>query len=93
MKCVSIALAVGALVSGLIAAFYWYKSSNVDIDPGWTVEHPEPVVPELKQMGWNSAMMNAITTSATLNKTAALWTALSVALGGASTIVGSLASN
>jgi hypothetical protein len=29
MKCVSIGLAVCALVSGLIAAAYWYRSSKI----------------------------------------------------------------
>jgi hypothetical protein len=91
MKCVSISLAVCALVSGLVAAFYWYQSSIVKADPGWTRDNQEPVVQELKQMAWNSAILAASTTSADLNKTAALWTALSVALGGVANIVGSLA--
>jgi hypothetical protein len=90
MRCVSIGLAVCGLVSGLVAAFYWYQSSIVKVDPGWT-ENPEPVVPDLRQMAWNSAVLTAITKSADLNKTASLRTALTVALGGAASIIGSLA--
>ncbi len=67
------------------------RSSKVNPYPDWTMENPEPVDPELKQMALNSAMMTAMTTAAELNKTAALWTTLSVALGGAASIVGSLA--
>ena len=90
MKCASIALAVCAVVTGLIAAYYWYQSSKVQIDPGWTAEHPEPVVVELRQMDLNVAIYKWAETAASLNKAAALWTALSVALAGASSIVGSL---
>jgi hypothetical protein len=35
MRCVSIGLAVCGFVSGLVAAFYWYQSSIVKVDPGW----------------------------------------------------------
>jgi hypothetical protein len=91
MKCISIGLAVCSLVFGLVAAFYWYRSSTVKPDPGWTRENPEPVVPEIRQMVWNSAILTAVTVSADLNKLAAIWTALSVALAGAASIFGSLA--
>jgi hypothetical protein len=91
MKCVSIGLSVCALVSRLIAAFYRYQSSVVKPDPGWSWDSPEPVVPDLRQMAWNSPILDAATKSADLNKTAALRTALAVALGGAPSIVGSLA--
>jgi hypothetical protein len=91
MRLVSLGLGFSALVSGLIAAFYWYQSSTVQPDPGWTIENPEPVVPELKQIAWHSAILAAGAKSFDLNKTAALWTALSVALGGAVSIIGSLA--
>jgi hypothetical protein len=90
MKCVSIGLAVGALATGLIAAWFWYRSSIVQPDPGWSVANPEPVIPELRQMAWNTAILAANTKSSDLNKTAALWTALSVALSGAASILGSL---
>jgi len=55
MKCVSIAFAVCAVVTGIIAAYFWHQSSTIQIDPGWTREHPEPVVSELRQMDLNVA--------------------------------------
>jgi hypothetical protein len=90
-KCIGIGLAVCSLVFGLIAAYYWYQSSIVKADPGWTSQNPEPVVPEIRQMVWNSAILKAIQISSDLNKTAAIWTALSVGLGGLSSIIGSVA--
>lgn len=33
----SIALAISGLVVGLLAAQYWYKSSQVPPDPGWSL--------------------------------------------------------
>src|SRR3982074_474512 len=37
MTHVSIVLASGALVCGLIAAWWWYQSSQIEIDPGWSL--------------------------------------------------------
>jgi hypothetical protein len=91
MMYVNIGLAVCALGSGLIAAWYWYQSSAIQPDPGWTTQNPEPVDQELRQIAWNTAMLDAMTKSAGLNKVAALWTAVSAGLGGMASIVGSLA--
>jgi hypothetical protein len=93
MKCVSIAFALGALVTGLTAAFHWYKASEVPIDPGWTPENPEPVDEELKQMDLNVAIIKAAGESAALNKIAALWTAAAVVLGAISSFIESLISD
>jgi hypothetical protein len=93
MKYISVAFALGALVTGLKAAFHWYKASEVAIDPGWTQENPEPVDEELKQMCWNVAIIDAAQKSAALNKVAALWTAAAVVLGAVSSLIGSLISN
>jgi hypothetical protein len=92
MKYVSVAFALGAFVTGLIAAYHWYKASEVPIDPGWTLEDPEPVDEELKQMGWTAAIINAAQKSAILNKIAALWTAVAVVLGSVSSLAGSVIS-
>jgi hypothetical protein len=90
MKWIVIAFAASALVTGLKAAYHWYESSMVQIDPGWTFENPEPFVPELKQMQWNGAIIDAASRSASLNKVAAQWSAASVFLGAISGIIGSL---
>jgi hypothetical protein len=87
IKCITVALAAGAAVCGLIAAHYWYESGKVNIVPEWDFERVDE---RLKQMGWNAALIKANTESAALNKTAARWTALSVALGGACSIIGAI---
>jgi hypothetical protein len=91
MKYVIIALAAGALVTGLKASYHWYESSEVEIGPVWTAVNPEPVDPELRQIVKHAAMIDAAGRSAVLNKIAARWTAASVVLGVASSIVGALA--
>jgi hypothetical protein len=90
MKYLVMAFAVGALTTGLKAAYHWYESSQVQIDPGWTIERQEPVVPELRQNDRHAAIIDAASKSAALNKIAAIWTAVSVVLGAASSIAGSL---
>ena len=87
MKCVSLFFAIFALISGLIAAWYWYRSSIVHIEPSWSME---PVIDDLKHSGWITAIMKSASDAAYLNKRAAQWTALSVVLGGASSVVGAI---
>ena len=95
MKFVSIALAFAAFFTGLAAAWYWYKSSKVVIDPEWGIPgvdpHIRPVVPELVQLDLEVATDKAMQQIGALNKVASLWTAASVTLSAASSIVGSLA--
>ena len=84
-----------ASLTGLTAAWYWYGSSKVAIDPGWwSPGNPsglmEPVELEAQQMAWTAATLTAFNKAAPLNKKAALWTAVSVALGAASAILGAL---
>lgn len=88
MKCLSILLAISALVAGLLVARYWYPASKIQPDPGWPTE---PGDSQASQMGWTAGIMEAIAKSADLNKTAALWTAAAVVLGSASSVVGALA--
>ncbi len=80
--------AVGAAVSGMFAAMYWHRSSNVNHYPEWSADKPKPVIAELKQMAINAALIQGLTKSAELNKTAALLTAVSVFLSVVSTIGG-----
>jgi hypothetical protein len=77
MRIAAIYLAIAGGFSGLIAAYYWYKSSKIPVDPKWTCE---PVDTEDKALGWTGATIDAFTKSAELNKKAALWTAISVLL-------------
>ena len=87
MKTICIILAMAALVSGLWAAWKWYAASKIHPKPNWEFE---PVVPTLKHMGWTSATLQAFGDAGRLNASAAMWTAISVALGAASNILGSL---
>jgi hypothetical protein len=91
MKIASMALAIGSLVTGLVAAWYWYKSSIVKVVPkadgrfgGGMATATAP---------WLSGAMVAFAEGARLNKNAALWTAASVVLAALSSITGTLISN
>ena len=81
-KAVRMALALGALVTGLIAAVRWWQASRVEVhairerataEPGFT--------------GAEAAIVRAFARSADLNKRAARWTALAVLLDGLSGVV------
>ena len=91
MKIIAAALAVLAGITGFIAAWYWYQSSQVQIDPGWTPPGTGgPVEPDgeaAQAMGWVMATMVAISKASELNKKAATWTALSVALTATASIL------
>jgi hypothetical protein len=93
MKCAGIVLACGALITGLIAAWYWYQSSRVEIVPVWP-KGPEglfePVETEDAQGGWIAGTLMAYSKSGELNSKAALWTAGSVLLAALSSILSAL---
>lgn len=104
MKCVSIALALTALVTGLIAAWYWHRSTKIVPDPGWHMPGqpggftrkgyprvPQPADSDAVDRAWNVATMEAITDASDLSKVAALWTAASAVLSAASCVIGTLA--
>jgi hypothetical protein len=78
-------LAFAALACGLIAASYAYRASKVPVDPGWTFE---PVVPEIKQMGWTAATLSALQTAGSLSRAAAAWTMVAVILGAFASFAG-----
>jgi hypothetical protein len=83
--CITMALAVAALVTGLIAAWKWYAASRIQPKPGWRME---PVEPVLSNMGWTSATLEAFDKAGHLNGRAALWTAASVVLSALSAVAG-----
>lgn len=87
MKELNMALVVGTLISGLWAAWCWYKASNISVDPGWETEPGDPLA---SQMDWTSGIIEAVLLSARLNKVAALWTAITVMLGAICSIMGNL---
>jgi hypothetical protein len=85
MNYAGIVTAVGAAICGLIAAYYWYKSSRVGFWPDWEFE---PVIDEQKNMDRFAAIMKGTESSSRLNSLAAGWTAISVILNVASAIAG-----
>lgn len=90
MRMLGIALAICACVTGVVAAVYWYRSSKVPIDPIWP-RGPfglvEPGEREASQDGWIGGMLQASARVAELNAKAALWTAGSVLLAAAASIL------
>ena len=90
MKALAIGLAVLACMTGVVAAIYWFLSSKVPINPIWP-DGPfglvEPGEREDAQEGWIGGMLQASTRAAELNAKAALWTAGSVLLAAAASIV------
>jgi phosphosulfolactate phosphohydrolase-like enzyme len=85
-RLISIVFAGCALVTGLVAAFYWRRSSEVVIDPGWS---SEPVIDDWKHAGWISAILVSSSEVASLNKIAARWSAAAAFFAGVSSFVGS----
>lgn len=96
----AVILSVLAFGTGLVAAYYWYRSSQIQPDPGWRVGPPSPELTDLrpiepldleaKNSGRVLAAVQAFSESAELNKRAAIWTAVSVAFAAISSICGSL---
>jgi hypothetical protein len=95
VKWVGVAFAIVALLTGLKAAWEWYKSSKITPDPGWGLDPTgtlpmQPADPMQAQMDWIVATLAAMRKASSLNATAACWTAVSVVLAGISAIFGSL---
>jgi hypothetical protein len=108
LKFASIAFAIVALVTGLLAAHYWHSSSKVSFNPDrgpqWglpgTGASIEPLTTGGKAVELGIANMkdleDAIATAkkaAELNKIAALLTGISVAASGISAILGTLSNH
>ena len=90
-KGIAFALAIGGLLFGLAAAWYWSKSTQVPIDP--LDSEPNaimPVVPELAQLAWWTALFLANREISRMNIIAARLTAVAVVLSTASSVVGLL---
>jgi hypothetical protein len=88
MKLMSFSFALLALVTGLIAAYYWYKASKVEIVPLWQKLHiMEPIGGG--DSHWIVGILEAVGESCSLNKIAAVWTASSVFLSAVSAVIGS----
>lgn len=70
--------ALGAAVTGLRAAWLWYRASKVTARPDFGPTQFEPVDPTLTQMVWTGAILKAARASSELNAQAAGWTVAAV---------------
>jgi len=76
------------VVTGLIAAVYWYKASVVKVVPkadgrfgGGIATPPAP---------WVRGALDALEESSRLNRTASIWTAVSVLFNALSNVAGQI---
>ncbi len=70
-------LALIAFSSGLMGAWFWYRSSKVVTIP-LRVGRVDPSAPDAAETGWISGLLVAGNEAARLNKIASLWTAASL---------------
>jgi hypothetical protein len=77
-------LALSALATGLVAAWYWYRSSNVTAEQ----TNKEAKSFDSVTLGLLRGAIQAQQEVATLNKKAALWTMATVVLSAASAVAG-----
>ena len=71
-------LAIVSAGSGLWAAYLWYRSSIIPIDPAGGQDSGDI---QMQDRAWLCATIQVVTETATLNKRAACWTAIAVLLG------------
>jgi hypothetical protein len=90
-----------SLLSGLYAAWLWYGSSQVSIDPGSIApgdgDRLEPVVTEIRLLNVDArsqamdmATIKAFADAGRLNARAAIWTAVSTLLAAFATFLGAV---
>lgn len=101
LKLIYCALSLLAFGVGLYAAYLWYLASKVSIAPAWDLKIPRDVIaksPETQVsdvvnnniMGWVTGVMVAFRKSGALNRRAALWTAVTVAVTSLASLLSSL---
>jgi HAMP domain-containing protein len=91
MKATSIVFAGAALGAGLYAAWLWYCSTTIKIDPA--LHKMDDGRDAFRMMEWIENVMKSTTEISHLNANAAIWTAITVVLGALSTVCGALGSN
>lgn len=87
MRIASLVFIVLGCSTGFYAAYRWKRASSGIIDIGEEESGERETVHEQ----WIGAIMNSITESANLNRTAAFWTAISVGFGAIGGVLGILA--
>jgi hypothetical protein len=77
LSIVSILLSIMGMVSGLIASFYWFSASRIEVTPIGGAQSGDSAI---NTMSWVVGNMDAFTRSGSLNKWASMWTAVAVLL-------------
>jgi hypothetical protein len=90
MRYAAITFGLASLGCGLVAAWYWYKASRIKFEPAFA-ELSEDVSETDFHWTLLRAIMFAVRKASALNRSAALWTAASVVLGGVGGLLNALA--
>lgn len=89
MKCASVAFAIVALGTGLVAAWYWLKASKIEVAPLSAQYGLSPSgLHDANQDDWITGIMVSVSGASRLNAIAAKWTAAAVVAGCLSTLSG-----
>jgi hypothetical protein len=81
----ALVLALLGTITGVIAAWYWYRASRVKLAPAWETDIHGDVSGNM--MSWVTGTMQAFKRSSDLNARAARWTAASVLLNALSAVI------
>jgi len=94
MTTLIIILTLSTLLTGVMSAFYWYKSSKVMVMPMEEMNGElQPLPIETNQTEWLRAVYLGIQKTGSLNKKASIYTASAVSLSVISTLVNIVFSN
>lgn len=91
MDYAAIGFAMLGLGFGLAAAYYWYKSSQIKVNPGWKTPLDEPVELTDKNSDWTTGLLEWGDKAAALNGKAAKLTACAVVFSTIASVLGALA--
>ena len=99
VKTLSMVVALAAFVTGVVAAWYWYRSARIDPKTGWNppvgdaTTDPDALLANLNALFvWTFAIKDALKESSELNRSAAIWTAVSVLFSAVAAEMGNLPS-
>jgi hypothetical protein len=85
MHLTSVGLAIVAGLVGIKAALCWHKAATISIEPGVGIHSGDIHTQDIE---WLGATMENIHLSSSLNRRAAIWTAIAVLLSTLSTVIG-----
>ena len=87
MKLAAFGLAVAGLITGIVAAIYWWTSAQVSVEPPYC-PGGIPTDPETENVGWLINVLAAWQKASPPNRKAAVWAGVSAILNGASAVFG-----